>query len=610
MRLPTMKISTRIFLAYVSLSLLLGAATLAGGYYSLSTLVEGIVKEDVQLLARELGLFMLPRGADSFETLREPARRTLQDQIVVYRLRSERVTSLQIIGNDGTILFSTDKRRVGGKVAGREELARLTSDDPTLRKVVERNTGALYEISCPIGVAPRKLGTLQARIRPEYFITYLDEPRMRFVGYFMVFVALITLSGVVVASVFTVPVRRLNRALIDLQTRHFRGATLEEGSDVAKTLRAVSQMGERIEALARGARRQEVALSSLSRALDEGVAILDVSGRVVTANPAAAQILRASDDRDPAVAVGSVLESDPTVASIVEETLRTERDVAGRDHEVALPGGRRVGIRLSAYLLRDADKPAGVLLILRDLASIRTFEQDLQEASRLSVLARLTASVAHEIKNPLNSMVINMEVLRGILKSLPPEVRMDSEHYVRVVTEEIYRLDEVIRDFLGLTNPSDITMHPTDVNVLLTKVTDLIRYEANTGRVKIEADLSEDLPEVPAVPVRLTQAFLNVCLNAIQAMSDGGVLRIRTGREGAHVRIDFEDTGPGIAPAIQSKIFDFHFTTKKVGSGLGLSITRLILEAQGGSIRFYSGAEGGAVFTILLPVGASVAAAG
>lgn len=609
MRLPTMKISTRIFLAYVSLSVLLGAATLAGGYYSLSSLVEGIVKEDVRLLARELGLFMLPRGAESFESMKEPARRTLQEQIVVYRLRSERVTSLQIIGNDGTILFSTDKRRVGGQVAERDELARLTSEEPTIRKVVESN-GPLYEISCPIGRAPKKLGTLQARIRPEYFTTYLDEPRSRFIAYFIVFVALITISGVVVASVFTVPVRRLNRALIELQSRHFRGVTLEEGSDVAKTLRAVSQMGERMEALARGARRQEVALSSLSKALDEGVAILDIGGHVVTVNPAAAQILRASGAKDPASEVGEVLEADAIVRALVDETLRTERDVTGRDHEVALPGGRRVGIRLSTYLLRDADKPAGVLLILRDLASIRTFEQDLQEASRLSVLARLTASVAHEIKNPLNSMVINMEVLRGILQSLPEEVRTESEHHVRVVTEEIYRLDEVIRDFLGLTNPSDVTMHPTDVNLLLTKVADLIRYEAHTGHVRLVFDLSEDLPEVPTVPVRLTQAFLNISLNAIQAMSEGGVLTIRTRRENAHVRIDFEDTGPGIPYEIQPKIFDFHFTTKKVGSGLGLSITRLILEAQGGTIQFQSGRIGGAVFTILLPSGAAVAAAG
>src|SRR6059036_1102415 len=116
-----MKISTRIFLAYVGLSVLLGATTLIAGYYSLGTLVEGIVKEDVKLLARELGLFMLPRGAVSFESMREPDKRALQDQIRVYALRSDRVVSVQIIGQDGTILFATDKRRVGGKVVERDE---------------------------------------------------------------------------------------------------------------------------------------------------------------------------------------------------------------------------------------------------------------------------------------------------------------------------------------------------------------------------------------------------------------------------------------------------------------------------------------------------------
>jgi signal transduction histidine kinase len=138
---------------------------------------------------------------------------------------------------------------------------------------------------------------------------------------------------------------------------------------------------------------------------------------------------------------------------------------------------------------------------------------------------------------------------------------------------------------------------------------DLIRYEAHTARVTIVFDLAEGLSPVPAIPVRLTQAFLNVSLNAIQAMSDGGTLTIRSGLDGSTVRVDFQDTGPGIPTEIRDKIFNFHFTTKKVGTGLGLSITRLILEAQGGSIEFESQPGRGAVFSILLPFAASVSLA-
>ena len=603
-----MKISTRIFFAYVVLSMLLGGATLAAGYYSLQTLVEGIVTEDVKLLAREIGLFMLPRGRIvPFDQLDDADRRALQEQVGRYVIRSDRVASLQIIGNDGTILVANDRKRIGGRLVG-QELAEIHAANPSM-KPVQDSGGGLYEITVPIMSGKDRLGTLRARIRPKHFTNWLDGPRQRFLAYFIALVVLITLSGVAVASVFTVPVRRLNRALIDIQKKHFRGATLQEEGDVAGALRAVSQMGEGIEAMARGARRQEMALTSLSRALDEGVAILDVTGRVVTANPAAAGILRAPAGLDPAAAVASVLEASADVGAIVQEALTSDGDVTGRDVQVALPEGRRAGVRLSAYVLRDPDRPAGVLLILRDLASIRTFEQDLQEASRLSVLARLTASVAHEIKNPLNSMVINMEVLRGILDSLPADVRTESERYVTVVTEEIYRLDEVIRDFLGLTNPSDLTTHPADVNVLVGKVVDLIRYEAHMSHVRIDLALGEDLPLVPAVPVRLTQAFLNVSLNAIQAMNGGGTLTIRTRREGDAICVDFEDTGPGIPFEIRDKIFDFHFTTKKVGTGLGLSITRLILEAQGGSIGFRSDPGKGSVFTIQLPVRAPVAMA-
>src|SRR5207249_4225570 len=170
---------------------------------------------------------------------------------------------------------ANDKQRVGGRVVGPDELAQLRSGEPSIRRVPE---GAvyLYEISIPIqSVLKGRLGTLRARIRPKFFTSYLDEPRQRFVWYFIIFVAFITIAGVAVASLFSVPIRRLNRALIELQTKHFRGATLEEGSDVGVALRAVRQVGERIEALALGARRQEIALSSLSKALDEGVVVLD-----------------------------------------------------------------------------------------------------------------------------------------------------------------------------------------------------------------------------------------------------------------------------------------------------------------------------------------------
>src|SRR5437867_1625642 len=108
MRLPTMKISRRIFFAYVGLSVLLGAATLTAGYYSLGALVEGVVKEDAKLLARELGLFMLPQGAGSFESMKEPDREALQERLRVYARRSDRISSLQIISETGTILFATD----------------------------------------------------------------------------------------------------------------------------------------------------------------------------------------------------------------------------------------------------------------------------------------------------------------------------------------------------------------------------------------------------------------------------------------------------------------------------------------------------------------------
>ena len=165
-------------------------------------------------------------------------------------------------------------------------------------------------------------------------------------------------------------------------------------------------------------------------------------------------------------------------------------------------------------------------------------------------------------------------------------------------------------DYLGLAASGEREGAMADVREVVENVVELIRFEANQSRVRLAQDLDSELPSVPVPAVRLKQALLNLCLNAIQAMEKGGSLTVRARAEGGSVFVEVSDTGPGIPHGIRSSIFDFHFTTKRGGSGLGLPIARMIVETAGGAIDFDSEPGRGTTFRLRFPAAREAQVAG
>jgi signal transduction histidine kinase len=240
---------------------------------------------------------------------------------------------------------------------------------------------------------------------------------------------------------------------------------------------------------------------------------------------------------------------------------------------------------------------------------------------KLAALGRLSAGVAHEVKNPLNAMMIHLELLRQQVRPTamrqsarasgepratavvdPPPVNRDAAlEHVDVIAKEIRRLDEVVQGFLKFTRPEDLKLQPIALSMLLDGIVPIVRPEAD--RVGVELIIAcEGVPDVNGDPAMLRQAFLNLALNACQAMPTGGTLRIacETAR-GRRVRISVSDTGAGIKPEHLQRIFDLYFTTKEKGSGIGLSMVYRTVQMHDGDIEVQSTPGAGTTFTILLP---------
>lgn len=248
----------------------------------------------------------------------------------------------------------------------------------------------------------------------------------------------------------------------------------------------------------------------------------------------------------------------------------------------------------------------------------------LRYSRKLMALSRLTAGVAHEVKNPLNAMTIHLELLRqkltaGLGRARRPSSTLLQEgeeagsvvaaadlagalRHAGVIADEIKRLDQVLQGFLKFTRPEELKLQPVDVRTLVNEVSELVEADAHQASVRVIVDCPADAPHVNVDPGMMRQALLNLAINACQAMPEGGALRIAcaTARD-TRVQISVTDTGVGIKPEDLNRIFDLYFTTKEQGSGIGLSLVYRIVQMHDGEVEVESAPGRGTTFKLLTP---------
>ena len=238
----------------------------------------------------------------------------------------------------------------------------------------------------------------------------------------------------------------------------------------------------------------------------------------------------------------------------------------------------------------------------RHLKKVKAMENRIQLAERLSSLGHLAAGIAHEIRNPLNAIGMGLQRLKR--EFLPQEESKKEEYlsFAELILKEIRRVNEIIEQFLTLSRPSQLNMKLSSLQELLRNLITLLQEEASSQGIQIQAGKNADLPLIKMDNEKLTQAFMNIMKNGMQAMEKGGIPLVQTQTFKDRIEVSVSDSGSGIPPEEMEKIFNYYYTTKEKGVGLGLPIAHRIIEAHGGQLKIESQVGVGTKVTVRLPI--------
>jgi len=284
----------------------------------------------------------------------------------------------------------------------------------------------------------------------------------------------------------------------------------------------------------------------------------------------------------------------PCPACPARETFQTKKSASV---ELSVPESEKIFKTYTYPLTSEAGNLLGVVHYMRDVTEQKRLERENERMARLAALGELSAVIAHEIRNPLSGVGISAQALS---RELHPGDFHESN--LKNILKGIKKVDNVIKGLLDFANPKDPILTACSVNQILEDALFFSAPQAEEGGILIEKSLAKNLPRVQLDPEQIKRVFINIIFNALQAMNPGGTLRLRTTKKaGGHVVVRISDTGSGIPPAVSARMFDPFFTTKSQGAGLGLSVSRTILEKHQATISYESTEGEGTVFTIAFP---------
>lgn len=501
-----------------------------------------------------------------------------------------------ILDSDGKAILNTDPDLVGKKIADRPDFNIVENAGFRRKLRLVYSSPTIYEIRMPLTLNGAVFGSVRVGVS-TIFVRNDLTPRLRTATILSAVAILCSLIlAALLSNIALGPLEHISRSLDNMTDgRGGDAKTLPDNSD------EYGLVSQKIANLGRQMRDTREIFSALKNNVDQimsslqdGLMLFTRDAKVVLVSAAVERFLGRLRGELLGRSVKEIFSSESILGALMLDAFRLHHNVEQR--ELEMPNGRRVQVSLD--FIQEKGTQIGALVTMRDAESARRIEDEIELSRRISASGRVTRGVAHEVKNPINAIVLHLQLLRNKMQQLDP----DTSRHVDIIDSEIHRLDRVVQILVDFTRPRDLHLEDTDLRLVLDEVSLLAAPDAEQHGVKVVRHLADEPIPVKVDVDFIKQAILNVVLNGVQAMPEGGTLTIGAHRDDDTVVTEIRDQGPGIPAEVQEKIFELYFTTKKTGSGIGLAQTYQIMQWHYGSVDFESADGKGTIFRLRLPL--------
>ncbi len=615
-----MSLKTRLRLAVVALVISIVLALSALNLHSVATARLEDVLERARMNALQVQSVLLQRLDEQSSQQAPPTNLTetkaLWSEIIrndkdLARLLKDTMASsrttveIAIIGEDGRVLASSNPESIGTPMRRLPGLEEWTQQN-RWEKLWDIFTQRLdYDLRLPLGVAEQQNPVFQVQVAVSSVL--LRNTFVPLMWYFGVALGVSSLCAlllaVLVSNIALRPLSKIGEAIDRIARGEAeRDAALpaNESKEFAAVQSKLSVLGQQF----RGAREDVVQLRGnierLLGRLEEVVLLFDRNDRLIVAGQSAEAFLGRGRWEIMGRTLEEVFPPDTPLGAIVQSAVQLRHPF--KNHPVQLKGDGQTAGRflVNVELLEDfpSRERIGTMISLRDAESRRQLQSQLDVSTRLAAISRLTGGAAHEIKNPLNAIALHVEVLKARLGDNP-----GLEQEIGIISSEITRLDRVVKTFLDFTRPVDLRLALVDITGLVQEVAALVGPDVRKRGITVAVDAPAEPAHIRADRDLLKQALLNVVMNGVEAMKNGGRLEIGVAHSGDACTIRISDEGGGIPAEVRDKIFNLYFTTKGKGSGIGLAMTFRIVQLHSGTIDFTTEIGKGTTFWLRFAAG-------
>jgi signal transduction histidine kinase len=501
-----------------------------------------------------------------------------------------------IVGSDGKALLHTNASLVGKTVVARPTFQRVLAAHFREQLRLVYSPAAVYDVSFPLQLNGAPFGTIRIGVSTVFLKSELT-PRLMHALYFSIasiFASLVLAAGI--SNLALGPLREISRNLDSVSAGHGDELSGDDSGhdEYGLVTLKIANLGRQMRDTKEIFSALKDNVDQLMSKLQDGLVLFSLDSGVVLVSAPVERFLGRPRRELLGRTVKEVFSRDTPLGAAVLDAFERGRPLMQREFDAA--GGRRVQVSLD--FVHEKNTQIGALLIMRDTESVRRIGDEIEMSRRLSASGRVTGGVAHEVKNPINAIVLHLQLLQNKLAQEDPDTR----RHVDIIGSEIHRLDRVVQTLVDFMRARELHLEELDLRRLLDEVGLLAAPDAEQHGVTIERSLPDEFLPIKVDTDLMKQALLNVVMNGVQAMPQGGVLTISAHREDDVAVAEICDRGSGIPRDVQNKIFELYFTTKKEGSGIGLAQTYQILQWHYGSVEFESTEGEGTTFRFRIPL--------